>query len=249
MNEKKIRQFIDTRTRASENTKLAYYYDLRSFVSFVTSPVPEHNEGLTQTQLNLYQASLLKLAKSSQQRKITNINLFLKYLYQSGDMPHFYELQHVAADAFGRENHKSAGTTQSIVNLDIYYQKVLQPGDLIALLILEFGLKPYEIQQLHWRDFDWNFKILTFENSSGLKRILPIRERFARLVRPIKNADELFAKSRQFLHYELKKTSSLTSSDLREFYIRQRVSEKIAITELTELLGLKSSHSLEKYYR
>ncbi len=135
-----------------------------------------------------------------------------------------------------------------LLDVSQYYQQVQKPGDLIALLILEFGLKPSEIQSLKWSEFNWDFKILTVA-TGGLKRILPIRDKFARLVRPIKNADELFSKSRQFLHYELKKTSSLTSAQLREQYILQRVAERVSIYDLAKNLGLKSIHFLDKYYR
>ena len=61
--------------------------------------------------------------------------------------------------------------------------------------------------------------------------------------------DELFTKSRQFLHYELKKTTSLSSASLREQYILQRVAEKMSIYKLAESLGLKSIQTLDKYYR
>ena len=35
MNEQTIKAFIDSRQKASENTKLAYFYDLRAFVTFL----------------------------------------------------------------------------------------------------------------------------------------------------------------------------------------------------------------------
>ncbi|MFZ1302958.1 MAG: site-specific tyrosine recombinase XerD, partial [Lactococcus raffinolactis] len=64
MNEQTIKAFIDSRQKASENTKLAYFYDLRAFVTFLDG------KDLTQTQLNLYQLELQALATSSQHRKI-----------------------------------------------------------------------------------------------------------------------------------------------------------------------------------
>ncbi|GFH41908.1 tyrosine recombinase XerD-like protein [Lactococcus hodotermopsidis] len=240
MNEKKIKAFIATRQKASQNTKLAYFYDLRAFLTFL------NDAPLTQTQLNLYQAQLQMLAKSSQHRKITNINTFLKYLYQNGELAHFFELQSVNYQY--QKNEVIVKPLAHSLELAAYYHAISRPGDLIALLILEFGLKPSEIQQLHWADFNWDYKILTVDNG-GIKRILPIRDKFARLARPIKNGDELFSKSRQFLHYELKKSSQLTAKSLREQYILQRVSEKLPISELAGYLGLKSNQSLEKYYR
>lgn len=240
MNEKKIKAFIDTRQKATENTKLAYFYDLRAFVKFLG------DQPLSQTQLNLFQVQLQSLAKSTQHRKITNINTFLKYLYQNGDIEQFYELQSVPYQYLADKEHERKHVR--LLDLSQYYRQIQKPGDLIVLLMLEFGLKPSEIQQLHWSDFNWDFKILTV-TTSGLKRILPIRDKFARLARPIQNADELFSKSRQFLHYELKKVTPLTSVELREQYILQRTAEKVSIYQLAENLGLKSIHSLEKYYR
>ena len=239
LNEKKINTFISTRQTVSENTKLAYFYDLRAFVKFLDE------RPLTQTLLTLFQIDLQKLAPASQHRKITHINRFLKYLYQSGDIDQFFELPVTIQD----EQHITRQTKlPELLDFSKFYQKLQTPGEFILLLIVEFGLKPSEIQALRWHEFDWDFKILTVKDK-GLTRVLPIRDRFARIVRPLQNADELFSKSRQFLYYELKKTTALTAKDLREQYILQRVSEHISIYELAELLGLKSIHTLDKYYR
>lgn len=240
LNEQTIKAFIDSRPKASDNTKLAYFYDLRAFVTFI------EGKELTQTQLNLYQLELQNLAKSSQHRKITNINTFLKYLYQNGKLAHFFGLHIVPYQH--QELQDNDKRQPKLLDVSQYYLHVKKPGELIALLILEFGLKPSEIQSLKWSEFNWDFKILTVA-TGGIKRILPIRDKFARLARPIQNADELFSKSRQFLHYELKKTSTLTSAELREQYILQRVAERVSIYDLAENLGLKSIHSLDKYYR
>ena len=239
LNEKKINTFINTRQTVSENTKLAYFYDLRAFVKFLDE------RPLTQTLLTLFQIDLQKLAPASQHRKITHINRFLKYLYQNGDIDQFFELPVTI-----QPEHRLTRSTKPLVLMDFskYYQKLQTPGEFILLLIIEFGLKPSEIQTLKWHEFNWDFKILTVKDK-GLTRVLPIRDRFSRLVRPLQNADELFSKSRQFLYYELKKTTTLTAKELREQYILQRVSEHISIYALAELLGLKSIHTLDKYYR
>ncbi len=240
LNEKKIKAFINTRQQLSENTKLAYFYDLRAFIKFVDG------KPLTQTILNLFQLELRTLAPASQHRKVSTINLFLKYLYQSGDITQYYELESISPLAHRQTSHTE--DRGRLIDITPYYHQVQKPGDLLVLLILEFGLKPSEIQTLKWADFNWDFKILTVAGN-GIKRILPIRERFSRLARPIKNGDELFTKSRQFLHYELKKTTSLSSASLREQYILQRVAEKMSIYKLAESLGLKSIQTLDKYYR
>lgn len=239
LNEKKINTFISTRQNVSENTKLAYFYDLRAFIKFLDE------RPLSQTLLTLFQIELQKLAPASQHRKVTHINRFLKYLYQIGDIDQYYELQlnPLHTQAISRQSKPLA-----LLDFSNYYQKMPTPGEFILLLIIEFGLKPSEIQSLKWCDFNWDFKILTVTDK-GMTRVLPIRDRFSRLVRSLKNADELFSKSRQFLYYELKKTTTLTAKDLREQYILQRISEHVSIYALAELLGLKSIHTLDKYYR
>jgi site-specific recombinase XerD len=239
LNERKIKDFIATRKNISENTKLAYFYDLRAFINFLD------NQPITQAQLNRFQVHLQTLANSSQHRKITNINIFLKYLYRNGDLSHFYELETVVYQAQNNQITRKGST--ELLDLQIFYRQIQKPGDLIVLLILEFGLKPSDIQSLRWIDFDWEYKILTVTHAN-LKRILPIRNKFARLAQPIQNADELFSKSRQFLHYELKKVTPLTVAALREQYILQRVAENLSISDLAKNLGLKSIRSLEKYY-
>ncbi|XHB95354.1 hypothetical protein AAFF39_10685 [Lactococcus garvieae] len=83
------------------------------------------------------------------------------------------------------------------------YKPVTSPGHFLAFLILEFGLTFSEIQHLRWENFNWKFRILTVEKA-GLKRVLPIRDKFALYTQRINNADELFTKSRQFLYLELK---------------------------------------------
>ena len=131
LNEQTIKAFIDSRQKASENTKLAYFYDLRAFVTFLAG------KDLTQTQLNLYQLELQALATSSQHRKITNINTFLKYLYQNGKLPRFYELYLVP---YQHQDEQNADQKRpQLLDVSQYYQQVQKPGDLIALLILEFG--------------------------------------------------------------------------------------------------------------
>lgn len=239
LNEKKINTFINSRQLTSENTRLAYFYDLRTFVNFLDE------RPLTQTLLTLFQIELQQLAPASQLRKTTHINRFLKYLYQTGDLDQFYELP--KNTQYKRDIYQETKPFK-LVDFSSFYQKMQTPGEFILLLIVEFGLKPSEIQSLRWRDFNWEFKILTVTDK-GLTRVLPIKDRFSRLVKPLKNADELFSKSRQFLYYELKKTTDLTAKDLREQYILQRVAEHTSIYVLAELLGLKSIHTLDKYYR
>lgn len=244
LNEQTIKAFIDSRQKVSENTKLAYFYDLRGFLNFLAG------QELTQAQLNRYQITLQSLASSTQHRKVTNLNIFFKYLYQNGKTEQFYELQPVSERSQKKQltTHQLQRQEQQILALRHLYHDIRQPGDLIALLILEFGLKPSEIQTLKWADFNWDYKILSV-TTKQLKRILPIRDRFARVARRIQNADDLFIKSRQFIHYELKKTTPLTAVILRDQYILQRIAEDISIYDLAQNLGLKSIHSLEKYYR
>ena len=72
---------------------------------------------------------------------------------------------------------------------------------------------------------------------------------YKRQVKAINNADELFAKSRQFLYTELKKFTNYSSKEIREQYILHQVKAGKSIYELATLLGLTTITTLEKYYR
>ena len=222
----------------SENTRSNYHYDLVSLQAFF------EDKSLTTENLELYKIQISNLSPAAQRRKISSANQYLLFLYQRQKVDQYFKIKQVVQ--------KKSQTAQSyhpmIKEFPEFYGPLTCPGQFLALLILEFGLNFAEIQKLKWENFNWNFKYLTIEKA-GIKRVLPIREKFAIRVKAINNADELFAKSRQFLYTELKKFTNYSSKEIREQYILHQVKTGKSIYELATLLGLTTITTLEKYFR
>lgn len=199
---------------------------------------------LNDNNLEIYKSSLNKLSLSAQRRKISSANQYLLYLYQTMKVERFYKIEQVE----NIRSEKPSSHSIKYKEFPEFYGSLTSPGQLIALIILEFGLNFSEIGQLKWENFDWRFKVLTVEKNS-LKRVLPIREKFALPTRGLTNADELFAKSRQFLYTELKKYTSCSSKELREQYILRQIRTGKNIYEIATLLGLSTTVTLEKYFK
>lgn len=222
----------------STNTQSNYYYDLASFHDFFDQRM------VSDETLELYKRHLSTLSESAQRRKISSANQYLLYLYQQQKIDHYYKIKQVTQKKSSNEKEYHP----RLKEFPEFYVPLSGPGQFLALLILEFGLNFSEIQNLKWENFNWKFKYLTV-NKSGMKRVLPIREKFSMRVKAIKNADELFSKSRQFLYIELKKFTSYSSKEIREQYILHQVKSGKTIYEVSALLGLSTITTLEKYYR
>jgi len=222
----------------SANTRSNYYYDLASFHDFF------EERTISDEALELYKLHLSALSPSAQRRKISSANQYLLYLYQNKKINRYYKLEQISQ----KKIDKTHSYHPKIKEFPEFYGPLTGPGQFLALLILEFGLNFSEIQKLKWENFNWKFKYLTVEKS-GIKRVLPIREKFSMRVKAIKNADELFAKSRQFLYTELKKFTPYSSKEIREQYILHQVKNGKTIYEVAGLLGLSTITTLEKYYR
>ncbi|MFC4652600.1 site-specific tyrosine recombinase XerD [Lactococcus nasutitermitis] len=222
----------------SANTKSNYKYDLTQLLDFFAGKI------LNETTLELYKNSLNNRSIAAQKRKISSCNHYLSYLYQQKKIEHFYKL----IPEKTRAKVEPELTTTRMKEFPEFYAPLQSPGQFLALIILEFGLNFSEIQQLKWENFDWKFKILTIEKR-GIKRVLPIREKFSLRVKNITNANEVFNKSRQFLYIELKKFTSATSKEIREQYILRQIRSGKTIYEVAKLLGLSTIVTLEKYYK
>lgn len=222
----------------SVNTRSNYYYDLTSLHQFF------EDKPISEDTLALYKHQLRELSLSAQRRKISSANQYLLYLYQNNQLDRYFKLDQVPQKTIKQ----SQGYHPKLKEFPEFYGPLTCPGQFLALLILEFGLNFSEIQGLKWENFNWKFKYLTIEKS-GIKRVLPIKEKFALRVKAINNADELFAKSRQFLYMELKKFTDYSSKEIREQYILHQVKAGKTIYELAGLLGLSTTATLEKYYR
>lgn len=79
-----IQDFIDSKP-LSENTKNAYFYDLQQFVEAIDGKVSKEK-------LALYEHSLSLLKASAKKRKISAVNQFLYFLYETDRLDHFYKL-------------------------------------------------------------------------------------------------------------------------------------------------------------
>ena len=219
----------------SENSKSAYRYDLQHFCAFFETREINKNSIL------LYRKQLGSLAPSAQKRKISAVNQFLHYLYDAEILSDFYQL--TKADPTLQKKKEN-----SLRDFSDFYGPIHSPGQFLACLILETGLTPAEIMTLHWSDFNWRFNALEL-NQDGKRRVIGLQNKFAVRAKLIKNADELFGKSRQYLYSELKNFTEYSARELREQYVFRQVKEGRSIYELAETLGLKTTTTLEKYFR
>ncbi|GAB2027050.1 site-specific tyrosine recombinase XerD [Lactovum odontotermitis] len=229
-----IPNFLQTKL-LSDNSKASYSYDLQQFCDFFTE------REISESSILLFRKSLSSLSESAQKRKISAVNQFLRFLYSRKILKDFVQLP--------KADPKPNPAELSVLrDLNKFYGPIQSTGQFIALLILETGLTPSEIGQLKWSDFNWRFNTLEL-NLNGVRRVISLRNKFAVRAKLITNADELFSKTRQYLHSELKKYTELTARELREQYILRKVSEGMGIYELSELLGLKTIMTLGKYYK
>lgn len=229
-----IPNFLNTKL-LSMNSKSSYLYDLQQFCSFFET------RGVSENSIVLYRKHLGSLAATAQKRKISAVNQFLRYLYGHKILTDFYQLE--KADPITKKRE-----VPSLRDFSNFYGPIQSTGQFLACLILETGLTPSEICQLHWSDFNWRFNILEV-NQNGLRRAIGLQNKFAVRAKLIQNADELFGKTRQSLHSELKKFTEYSARDLREQFILRQIKEGRTIYEVSEILGLKTTVTLEKYYK
>ncbi len=232
----------------SENTEKAYRYDLNQFLETISHK-------LSDDKLLLYQKKMAPLSLSAKKRKYSTVNQFLLFLYQKHYYPDYLKLT---------EKIKLVSDSQCPAELDstlCYQESPYQEGQLIALLILELGLLPNEMANLKVTDFDLNFQVLTIRNHKNV-RVLPLPSQMIPYLENILDAshtylfdhmDHVFSrqwyfnKLRQFL--ESLNLADLSAQKLREQFIIKEKNAGKSMLELSQILGLKSPITLEKYYR
>ena len=79
-----ITDFLATKV-ISESSKQAYAYDLKQFAMSISGQID-------QTSLKLYENQLKEWKPSVQKRKRSEVNQFLLYLYQKGELEKFFKL-------------------------------------------------------------------------------------------------------------------------------------------------------------
>ncbi len=232
-----IPKFLATKS-LSENSRLSYSYDLNQFCAFFETH--EMNEA----GVLLFKKNLKSLSPAAQKRKVSADNQFLSFLYHQSIIHDFLQISKIDT------NLKNTIKVEIPQQRDFssFYGPIQTPGQFLATLILETGLTPSEICHLKWENFNWRFNLLEI-NKNGARRAIPLQNKFAVRAKVIQNADELFGKSRQYLHGELKKFTDFTARELREQFIMRKVKEGHSIYDLSELLGLKTIVTLEKYFK
>ncbi|MGT2744222.1 site-specific tyrosine recombinase XerD [Streptococcus phocae subsp. phocae] len=243
-----IEPFISNKSLA-ENSQKSYRYDLQQFCHHV-------GQRINQDRLALYKQSLSSLSISAKKRKLSIVNQFLHYLYQENILSDYYHIDDKA--------HKITPKQPLFSSLElsaVYEAQPVSNGQLIALLILELGLTPNDIAHLKMADINLDFNIMTIQSPKGM-RVVKLTKRLVPFLAPVVSDKQVYLfgpgaepLSRQWYFNQLKGflhgigQGHLSAQTLREqFILTQRLSGK-SIIEASQMLGLKSPITLEKYYK
>lgn len=236
-----IQAFLATKD-LSDNSKNAYFYDLEQFSKHCPNPNP--------SSLALYQAFLQGLKPAAQKRKVSAVNQFLYYLYEQGLLERYYKVK-VPQQVL------SQPVPASLENLDFLWSETkYEDGQKIALLIAYLGLLPSELAVMKKADMDLNFQVLTIEKSAQ-KRIVPIPSQLLPILEEgeglylfdkkgaVYSRQWFFKRLGEFLEEQGK--AGWNAQKLREQFILSQLQAGKDLAEITKLLGLKTTTSLEKY--
>lgn len=243
-----IEAFIASKS-LSQNSQKAYRYDLQQFYQII-------GDRINQDKLSLYQNALLDLSPSAQKRKLSIVNQFLYYLYQEHHLTHYFRM----TDQIKLSRIEKRQPV--LIDQGLFYQETaFEAGKLIALLILELGLTPSEIAGITVANLNLSFQVLTLQTTKGVRVLALPKDLLIFLEKQVIGKEQyLFehqgqAFSRQWFFNQLKAfleslgRRDLTAQKLREQFILKEKSKGKSIIELSELLGLKSPITLEKYYK
>ena len=159
-----IRPFLNQKN-ISENSKIAYSYDLEQFIE-------EVHGRITETNLRIYQASIKDFKVAVQKRKLSAVNQFLYFLYQQQLIEEFHRLV-LPKVSISKEQENE------LLDLSAFWQESSVPrGRLMALLILEMGLLPSEILQVRVADVNLDFQVLKIEKGQASLSAHSLREQF-----------------------------------------------------------------------
>ena len=238
-----IRPFLNQKN-ISENSKIAYSYDLEQFIE-------EVHGRITETNLRIYQASIKDFKAAVQKRKLSAVNQFLYFLYQQQLIAEFHRLV-LPKVSISKEQENE------LLDLSAFWQESSVPrGRLMALLILEMGLLPSEILQVRVADVNLDFQVLKIEKA-GQKRVIKIPESLTGELEDYLTGTYLFEKngksySRQWGFRQLESflieqgQASLSAQSLREQFILRQREKGIGLYDIAQDLGLKTMITLEKY--
>ena len=238
-----IRPFLNQKN-ISENSKIAYSYDLEQFIE-------EVHGRITETNLRIYQASIKDFKAAVQKRKLSAVNQFLYFLYKQQLIEEFHRLVLPKVSVSKEQENE-------LLDLSAFWQESSVPrGRLMALLILEMGLLPSEILQVRVADVNLDFQVLKIEKA-GQKRVIKIPESLTGELEDYLTGTYLFEKngksySRQWGFRQLEAflieqgQASLSAQSLREQFILRQREKGIGLYDIAQDLGLKTMITLEKY--
>ena len=238
-----IRPFLNQKN-ISENSKIAYSYDLEQFIE-------EVHGRITETNLRIYQASIKDFKAAVQKRKLSAVNQFLYFLYQQQLIEEFHRLVLPKVSVSKEQENE-------LLDLSAFWQESSVPrGRLMAILILEMGLLPSEILSLKIADINLDFQVLRI-NKASQQRIVTIPTTLIPELESLMGQTYLFergekAYSRQWAFRQLesfvkeKGFPTLSAQALREQFILRQIENKVDLYEIAKKLGLKTVLTLEKY--
>ncbi|HFI0639199.1 TPA: site-specific tyrosine recombinase XerD [Streptococcus suis] len=238
-----IEAFIQSK-KVSVNSQKSYTYDLQQFVELTKGDI--HQQSLL-----VYQQSLLDLKPAAQKRKLSTVNQFLYFLYESARLDRFYKLQ-----ALTGPTHVKKKLEREDLSL-LFQDSPWLEGQLIALLIALLGLTPSEIAELTSQQVNLDFQVLTVEKG-GAKRVLTFSKELLVYLEGHLTGLYVFDKkgqtySRQWFFNRLTEfvqsigKPDWTAQKLREQYILNQIDEGKSLDQIAKQLGLKTSMSLEKF--
>lgn len=247
----RIAAFLATK-HLSANSRAAYTYDLQQFVGAV-------GEELGAIQVQAYARGLAGLKPSVSRRKLSAVNQFLLYLYQEGVLADYHKL--TLPKPLSLPEQAPVPAQQLDLDLSVLWQGTDQAswGQVVALMIWQLGLTPSELLAIRSEDCQLDFQVLTVWRGQA-RRVLNLPADLVPLLEGLGSAPYLLGqanqpRSRQWLTNQLKAylgqlgLSDLTAQGLREAYIREQVAKGLPSWELAKNLGLKTTVTLEKYYR
>ena len=239
-----IQEFIDSKS-LSENSRNAYFYDLQQFVEAVDGKVSKEK-------LALYEHSLASLKTSAKKRKISAVNQFLYFLYDTERLDRFYKLSNKLA---------TKPVSKELLDYSAFYQESsYQAGPLIALLMIELGLSSSDLQGLKVTDLDRTFAVLRVQKV-GLVRVLEVPAKLLDYMTANLSEEQIYlfdnqgkSYSRQWFFNQLKAflaslgLEDLSAQDMRHQYVLHQKAAGKSLLEVSRNLGLKSPVTLEKFY-
>ncbi|HEM3716582.1 TPA: site-specific tyrosine recombinase XerD [Streptococcus suis] len=238
-----IEAFIQSK-KVSVNSQKSYTYDLQQFVTVTKGDI--HQQSLL-----VYQQSLLDLKPAAQKRKLSTVNQFLYFLYESGRLDRFFKLQALTGPASVKKKLEREDLSP------LFQDSPWLEGQLIALLIALLGLTPSEIAELTSQQVNLDFQVLTVEKG-GAKRVLTLPKELLVYLEGHLTGMYVFDKkgqtySRQWFFNRLTEfvqsigKPDWTAQKLREQYILSQIDEGKSLDQIAKQLGLKTSMSLEKF--